>query len=441
MKYSGDNIVSKDKTANPLIDSKIINILKKSDKAAFTPLEAYEIIADSYIISNGVYLLSDLLRGKHAKGENAADDTDSYAPFMSVIIPVYNEPIELVKSTLRNMRELEYQGYEIIVADDSDAERDYGNGYKIIRRAEREGFKGGALRNALKHVDARSELIAIFDADFTVDRDALTKFAQHFKDPKVGAVQGYIKISANENKNGLTKFISIISEVSDHILYGRYLRGGFVAVQGSNEVYRKEAICRIGGLAPYLTVNEDLDTSFRLRKSGWKIIYDPKIVGVGLAPETYRKFAGQLSRWTSSTIREYRRHLSSFMKSKEVKLKEKLDSLMFLSTWTISLVVSPTLFLLPLVLLDSQIPSRLALPIAAVITAMPVGIMTSIINSKYRIKMAVKGLAMYFWFLIPGYFVSFKAAVEGLISEGSFNVTDKNDSSVQAEQVEQGRRL
>ena len=331
---------------------------------------------------------------------------------------------------------LDYPSYEIIIADDSDKERDYGNNAKIIRRQNRSGFKGGALRNALEHIDSRSELIAIFDADFTVENDALKKFARYFKDPEVGAVQGYMRISANENTNGLTKFISIISDAANYILYGRYLRKGFVAVQGTNEVYSRKAIEEIGGLAPYLTINEDLDTSFRLRKAGWRIVYDPKIIGVGLAPETYKKFAGQLSRWTSSTIREYRRHLVSVMRSKEVKLKEKLDSLMFLSTWTISLVVSPSLFLLPIMFFSSTIPQRYSLPVFATMTALPIGIIFSSIESKYGIKKAIKGLALYFWFLLPGYYVSFRAAVEGLVGDREFNVTDKSNSEVKQEKYE-----
>ncbi len=427
------------KIANYKYLRRIKEISRKEDKASFlpiTPIDIYEIVADSYILGNGVYILSDLLRGRRAEQKEETSSNENYAPFTSIIIPVYNEPIELVKTTLENMKSLDYPKYEIIIADDSDNERDYGNNVKVIRRRNRSGFKGGALRNALEHVDAKSELIAIFDADFTVEKDALTKFARYFKDPEVGAVQGYMKISANENTNGLTKFISIISDAANHILYGRYLRKGFVAVQGTNEVYRREAIEKIGGLAPYLTINEDLDTSFRLRKAGWKIVYDPKIVGVGLAPETYKKFAGQLSRWTSSTIREYRRHLVSFMKSKEVKLKEKLDSLMFLSTWTISLVVSPSLFLLPVIFFGSTIPEKYTLPIFATMTALPIGIIFSSIESKYGIKRAAKGLAMYFWFLFPGYYVSFMATIKGLVSEGEFNVTDKSNLEAAGEKHE-----
>ncbi len=399
-------------------------LLRSEDSAFFSPIEAYEAIASSYIVVNGVYLLSDLLRGRRAINSMEEVSSSDYTPFTSIIIPTYNEPEDVVTNTINSMRALDYPGYEIILADDSTVAKDYGQDVKVVRRQNREGFKGGAMRNALGHVDPRSELIAIFDADFTVEKDALRQFARHFTDPKVGAVQGYIKISANEDTNGLTKFISTTSSISNYILYGRYVRRGFVAVQGANEVYSKDAIDDLGGIAPYTTVNEDLDTSFRMRMKGWKIVYDPGIVGIGLAPVTYKKFAGQLSRWTSSTIREYRRHMFSFLKSGEVKIKEKVDSLLFLSTWTISLVVSPTLFMLPVVLLTSHLPY--SAPLSAVMAALPTALILSAVDLKTDLKTAAKSLAMYFWFLLPGYFVSFRAVVQGLTKDGSFNVTDKN---------------
>ena len=69
-------------------------------------------------------------------------------------------------------------------------------------------------------------------------------------------------------------------------------------------------------------------------------------------------------------------------------------------------------------------------------TALPIGIIFSSIESKYGIKKAIKGLALYFWFLLPGYYVSFRAAVEGLVGDREFNVTDKSNSEVKQEKYE-----
>jgi len=398
---------------------------EKVEMRLISPIEVYEAVADSYIFGVGLYLLKDLLRGKKKLNEAEQKYGTDHTPFTSIIIPTYNEPKEVVQSTIDSMLSQDYPQFEVIIADDSKVQNDYklDGRCKVVRRNNRNGFKGGAIRNAFNYLDAKSEFVAIFDADSIIKSDVLMRFMQHFKDPKLGAIQGFIKTSANEERNSLTKYLSVISVLSNYILYGRYIRNGFVAVQGTNEVYRRSAINSIGGVAPYATVNEDLDTSFRLRLKGWKIAYDPKIVCECMAPETYKVFAGQLTRWTSSTIREYRRHLSNFLKNKEIKLKEKVDSILFLSTWTISLIVSPTLLLIPLELMNSSLPDSLPLSIA--MTSLPIITILEVVTRRSNIKLAVKALGMYFWILIPGFLVSFKAAIMGMTSDGSFNVTDK----------------
>ena len=50
----------------------------------------------------------------------------------------------------------------------TEAEVDPGINIKLIHRTTRSGFKGAALREALKHTDKRAEFIVVFDADFFV---------------------------------------------------------------------------------------------------------------------------------------------------------------------------------------------------------------------------------------------------------------------------------
>jgi hypothetical protein len=92
--------------------------------------------------------------------------------------------------------------------------------------------------------------------------------------------------------------------------------------------------------------------------------------------------------------------------------------------------------LLPVIFFGSTIPEKYTLPIFATMTALPISIIFSSIESKYGIKRAAKGLAMYFWFLFPGYYVSFMATIKGLVSEGEFNVTDKSNLEAAGEKHE-----
>jgi transposase-like protein len=143
-------------------------------------------------------------------------------PFISVHLPMFNEK-RVAERLLRACTSFEYgpgtsrhpasqARYEIVVADDSTDEttkiiRDYlkdrardrvrvskGEGYSVtkaevnsririkhIQRATRLGFKGGALKEALKHTDKRAEFIVVFDADFVPYPDTLELFMKYFQ--------------------------------------------------------------------------------------------------------------------------------------------------------------------------------------------------------------------------------------------------------------------
>ncbi len=346
-------------------------------------------------------------------------------PIVSVVIPVYNESVEVVRTTLASWKEVRYPSFEVIVADDSTVPLRLGDpSIRVVHRHNREGFKGGALRNAFRQLNPASEWMLVFDADFTVQPDVLVRFAEHFS-PGVGGIQGCLAMGRNPRASFLTRFSEASHEVSNDLLAGRYRRRGFVAVQGTVQAYRVEAIRSIGGIAPYTTANEDLDSSFRLRKAGWKIVYDRRIVARGLAPTRYSTFFKQITRWTATTVREYRRHWGTFLRSSNVPLVEKIDSAMFLLTWTNSLIISPTLAFLPWALLYLHV---IPLWLAIVITVLPLALFALPLFLGTRLRLALSGWAWYYVMLIPGYFVMYRASLLGLLTEPGFERTPKTIS-------------
>ena len=146
-------------------------------------------------------------------------------PMISVHLPVYNEP-KVVERLLKACTSFDYPNYEVVVADDSTDETtgiverflkgyqgeareikgDQGEeilhvtpstpdtpSFTLIHRADREGFKGGALREALKATDPRAEFIVVFDADFVPYPDTLELFLKYFQVSAGGldAAKGY----------------------------------------------------------------------------------------------------------------------------------------------------------------------------------------------------------------------------------------------------------
>jgi cellulose synthase/poly-beta-1,6-N-acetylglucosamine synthase-like glycosyltransferase len=382
----------------------------------------WELAALAVTLVLSGYLIAELLIAVLRPWPRAPPDPDRALPFVSVVIPTYDEPNEILRATIESWEAVRYPAFEVILADDStEPVRLDSTRVRVLRRHHREGFKGGALRDAFDHLHPLSEWMFVFDADYVVDPDVLVRFSDHFR-PGVGGIQGFMRMGLNDRPSILTRFSEALHEVAGVLLAGRYRYRGFVGVQGTVQAYRVEAIRAMGGLAPQTTANEDLDTSFRLRKAGWAIVYDPTIAGRGIAPERYSTFFTQISRWTATTVREYRRHWVSFARSRHVPLGEKIDSVLFLLTWTNAIVVAPTMFFIPWALLYLHL---IPLWLAISITFLPAAVFLIPTLAHRTLRLGLVGWLWYYVLLIPGSFVMLRAAVSGFVGEPGFARTPK----------------
>jgi cellulose synthase (UDP-forming) len=69
---------------------------------------------------------------------------------------------------------------------------------------------------------------------------------------------------------------------------------------------RRRAIDDVGGVATE-TVTEDLHTSLRLHRRGWRLVYHNKVVALGIAPDDYDGFILQRLRWAQGAMQVIRR--------------------------------------------------------------------------------------------------------------------------------------
>ena len=135
------------------------------------------------------------------RGETLAPAPLTEIPRVTVQLPIFNE-LYVVERLIAAAVALDWPRgcLQIQVLDDSDDETtllaqtrvdDYrrrGVDIGLIRRADRAGFKAGALAEGLKY--ATGEFIAVFDADFVPPRDFLNQTIPHFlARPAVGLVQ------------------------------------------------------------------------------------------------------------------------------------------------------------------------------------------------------------------------------------------------------------
>jgi len=225
-------------------------------------------------------------------------------PFVSVIIPAYNED-RVIAQTIASLLGSKYPRFEIIVIDDgsrdrtSDVVRERFGDVRLVRLFTRANVgKAGALNFGLRH--ARGEIVVALDADTIFPPHTLGALARRFDDPLVGAVAGNAKVGNRINL--LTRWQALEYVTAQNLDRRAFaLLNCITVVPGAVGAWRRELLEQIGGFSPD-TLAEDQDLTLKVRKLGYKIGYEEDAVALTEAPDTLRGLAKQRFRWSFGTL-------------------------------------------------------------------------------------------------------------------------------------------
>ncbi len=285
-------------------------------------------------------------------------------PVVTVQLPLYNE-MYVAERLLDAVCGLDYprDRLEIQVLDDSTDEttglvaaavaRYRGEGYDVqhLHRAERTGFKAGALAAGLER--ARGELVAIFDADFVPPREFLRVTVPHFGRGEVGMVQASWD-HLNRNYSLLTHTQAILLDGHFRIEHAaREGSGCFFNFNGTAGIWRRRAIVEAGGWH-HDTLTEDLDLSYRAQLAGWKFVYLPELPCPSELPVDVHGFKAQQHRWAKGSIQTGRKLLPRLLAAR-LPWRVKLEALVHLTNnSSYLLMVLLTLLVFPAMVLRSE---------------------------------------------------------------------------------------
>lgn len=222
-------------------------------------------------------------------------------PHVDILIPTYNEELEVLRRTILGATNLDYPKYTVYVLDDGRREwlraycRDHGVEY--VTRPKNVHAKAGNLNHGLTH--ARGEFFAVLDADFVPHRNFLFRTLGFFEDPRVGVVQTpqyFFNPDPIQHNLGLNGDWVDEQRLTFEDIQPSRDAWDCAYCCGSCAVLRRSAVDRAGGI-PTESVTEDVLTSLVLLRQGFITRYLNEKLTHGLAPESIQAFFVQRSRW------------------------------------------------------------------------------------------------------------------------------------------------
>ncbi|MGY2885378.1 exo-beta-1,3-glucanase (GH17 family) [Bradyrhizobium sp. USDA 4524] len=198
-------------------------------------------------------------------------------PKVSIHIPAYFEPVEMLKQTLDAVSRLDYPNFECVCIINNTPDPDFwrpiqdhcrllGERFKFINAEKVQGFKAGALRIAMDRTAADAEIIGIIDADYVVHPDWLKDLVPAFADPRVGLVQ-----APQEHRDGDRSLMHYImnGEYAGFFDIGMVQRNEFnaIIVHGTMCLIRRAAMDKAGGWSSD-TICEDTDLGLSIQQQG-----------------------------------------------------------------------------------------------------------------------------------------------------------------------------
>jgi cellulose synthase/poly-beta-1,6-N-acetylglucosamine synthase-like glycosyltransferase/exo-beta-1,3-glucanase (GH17 family) len=323
-------------------------------------------------------------------------------PKVSIHVPAYFEPPEMLKATLDAVSRLDYPNFECVVIINNTPDpafwqpiqdhcRELGERFKFINAEKVSGFKAGALRIAMDRTAADAEIIGVIDADYCVEPDWLKDLVPVFADPRVGLVQAP-QDHRDENRSLMHYMMN--GEYAGFFDIGMIQRNeeNAIIVHGTMCLMRRKAMDMAGGWAGD-TICEDTDLGLAIIEQGWLTHYTNHRYGRGLLPDTYEAFKKQRHRWAYGGFQIVKKHWRRFLPgasrlTRDQKREFSLGWLNWLGAESLGVLVAIlNLIWVPIVAFaDIAIPDRiLTLPIIA-------SFLVSLIHfvAMYRLRVAIK---------------------------------------------------
>lgn len=275
-----------------------------------------------------------------------SDAYEEHVPSITVLVPMHNEAL-VAESCLDAILTSEYpkERLHVIAIDDQSTDgtdvilEDYAARHPRVRVIEMSGptrGKANALNVALQQVE--SELVLVFDADYTPGRGLIRTLINAFVDPEIGAVMGRV-VPRNTGRSMLTRLLSMERaggyQVDQQARYNFDLLPQYGGTVGG---FRRRLLTEMGGFDSH-SLAEDTELTAKIFRYGWKIVYDNRAECYEEVPESWESRFKQLRRWSRGHNRVLWSHLFGLLGAGHLSLAQRVDSALLLLCYSVPAIL------------------------------------------------------------------------------------------------------
>ncbi|HRW58192.1 MAG TPA: glycosyltransferase family 2 protein [Chlamydiales bacterium] len=423
------------------------------------------LFCEIFVVIQGIGYLMELFSVSKIKNVQIPEEVRKSVlenpPAVTILIPSYKEPIEVIETTILACYNMNYPNKQIVLLDDtrydlfenSNEAEEYKKNLQTIcirdkinlfRRKWR-GAKAGIINDYLAHMRGESppemeferydekgsslqtKYIAIFDADQNPMPDFLDELVVKMEaDPQIAFIQ-----TPQYYTNFLNNKVAYTASMQQ-IIFFEYICEGKGAKEsmfccGTNVLFKTEALNDIKGFEED-SVTEDAATSVNLHEKGWKTAYDNKVSAFGDGPETLESYFNQQYRWALGNLGLFLTLIRKFFKNPKALSPAKWWEYALSTSHYLIGFVFIVFLLLPVIYLTFKIPGYFASVYIYALIFIPYFaiILGTFIWTLKKRNYPAKGLFLAQWLMMASFPVYIKATFNAFLGKkGKFITTPK----------------